>query len=116
VLKVYEVKGTVLLAGSKPLSKGKVSFVRMEPPYLVSSASVATDGRFSLTTGDSGEGAPEGQYKVRVEPDGPPPVLHGGRQDSKVLPFPSKYLDEDSSGLIVTVKAESNQLKPFVLK
>jgi hypothetical protein len=116
VVKVHEVTGQVLLAGSKPLSKGKVTFVRIDPPYLISTAAVSSDGRFSLTTGDSGEGAPEGQYKVRVEPDGPPPVLRGGRQDSKILPYPAKFLDEDSSGLIVTVKAEPNHLKPFVLK
>jgi hypothetical protein len=116
VVKVYEVKGSVLLAGSKPLSSGKVSFVRIDPPFLVSSAPIAPDGSFSLTTGDSGEGAPEGQYKVKVEPDGPPPVVRGGRVDPKVLSFPMKYTDEDSSGLIITVKAETNQLKPIVLK
>jgi hypothetical protein len=83
---------------------------------LLSSATVAPDGSFSLTTGDSGAGAPPGQYKVRVEPEGPPPVVHGDRSSAKTLPFPPKYLDEDSSGLIVIVKAGSNQLTPFVLK
>ena len=30
--------------------------------------------------------------------------------------FPVKYVDEDSSGLAVTVRAEPNQLEPFTLK
>ena len=116
VVKVFEVKGKVLLANQKPLAKGRVSFVPTQEPYLLSSARVAADGSFSLTTGDSGEGAPPGEYKVRVEPEGPPPVVHGNRADARALPFPPKYLDEDSSGLTVIVKAEPNQLRPFVLK
>jgi hypothetical protein len=116
VVNVFEVKGKVLLANQKPLSKGRVSFVPTQEPFLLSSASVAPDGSFSLTTGDSGAGAPAGTYKVRVEPDGPPPVVQGNRANPKTLPFPPKYLDEDSSGLTAIVKAEPNQLSPFVLK
>ena len=116
LVKVYEVKGSVRLKGSKPLTSGKVSFVRVDPPFIVSSAPIASDGTFSLTTGDSGEGAPEGQYKVRIEADGPPPIVRNGRVNPKILPFPMKYTDEDSSGLLISVKAESNRLEPIVLK
>ena len=116
VVKVFEVKGKVLLANSKPLTKGRVSFVPTQEPFLVSSATVESDGSFSLATGDSGEGAPPGAYKVRVEPDGPPPVVNGDRASLKSLPFPPKYLDEDSSGLKVIVKDEPNQLSPFILR
>ncbi len=116
IMTVFEVKGSVLLPNSKPLTGGKISFVRTELPLIVSSASIAPDGSFSLTTGDSGEGAPEGQYKVRIETNGPPPIARGGKVDPKILPFPIKYTDEDSSGLVVMVKAEPNQLQPFILK
>jgi hypothetical protein len=116
VVDVYEVKGRVVLRDGRPLTKGRIAFVPTQTPYLLSSAVVERDGTFSLTTGDSGPGAPVGQFKVRVEPDGPPPIVQGGRGQSKTLPFPSKYLDEDSSGLRVTVKPEPNHLAPFVLE
>jgi hypothetical protein len=116
VVRVYEVKGKVLLAGNKPLTRGRVVFVPTQEPLLVSSAEVREDGTFSLATGESGEGAPAGNYKVRVEPVGPVPNEQRPRSGSKSLPFPSKYFDEDSSGLSVTVKPEANVLSPFVLR
>ena len=63
-------------------------------------------------TGGSGDGAPIGEYKVRIE------AAAGSISNpkSKKSLFPFKYTDEDSSGLFVTVKAEPNQLEPFVLK
>jgi hypothetical protein len=110
------VKGQVVLRDGRPLGKGRVAFVQTQAPYLVSSGVLERDGSFTLTTGDSGAGAPAGEFKVRVEPDGPPPIVQAGRGDSRTLPFPPKYLDEDSSGLKVTVKPEANKLAPFVLR
>jgi hypothetical protein len=68
-------------------------------------------------TGSSGEGAPAGDFKVRIEPEDKSLIATSRSSASaKKLPFPAKYLDEDSSGLTATIKPEPNQLEPFRLK
>ena len=67
-------------------------------------------------TANSGEGAPPGDYKVRVEPEDPSLISPKRPSAARKLPFPQKYLDEDSSGLKVTIKAEPNTLQPILLK
>ena len=110
-LTVYEVTGKVLLPNGKPLTTGWVYFVPKSDLSVTPSAQISTDGTFSLDTGGSGQGAPPGEYKVRIEA----PQL-GVTPNSKRSPFPFKYTDEDSSKLVVTVKAEPNHLDPFLLK
>ncbi len=115
-LTVYEVKGKVLLADGSPLSGGHVYFVSKDGA-MSPEGKIGSDGSFALVTGPSGEGAPSGEYKVRIEPEDA--SLIGGKRSKKggkKLSFPTKYLDEDSSGLMVTVKSEPNQLEPFRLK
>jgi hypothetical protein len=111
VLKVYEVKGKILLADGQPLGNGWVYFVPKGELSLTPSGVIGSDGTFSLVTGGSGEGAPAGDYKVRIET-----LVSQSAQKSKKPLFPNKYTDEDSSGLEVTVRPEPNQLKPFQLK
>jgi hypothetical protein len=111
VLKVYEVKGKVLLADGKPLDNGSVYFVPTGELTITPNAVVGPDGTFSVVTGGSGDGAPPGEYKVRVEAAGAQP----GQKSRKPL-FPFKYTDEDSSGILVTVRPQPNQLEPFLLK
>jgi hypothetical protein len=116
VVTVYEVKGRVLLADGKPLSGGRVYFVP-DDRAITSDGKIGPDGTFSLSTGNSGEGAPPGRYRVRVEPDDP--SLLAPRQPSargKKLPFPPRFLDEDSSGLTARVEPWVNQLEPFRLR
>jgi hypothetical protein len=120
VLTVYEVKGKVLLADGKPLDAGRIYFVHANGA-TTSDGKIGADGSFSLATGNSGEGAPAGDYRVRIEPDDPSLLAAAapGRPRAakgKKLPFDTKYLDEDSSGLKVVVKAGSNVLEPFRLR
>ncbi len=110
-LTVYQVTGKVLLADGKPLTSGWIYFVPKSDLSVTPSAQIAADGSFSLDTGGSGAGAPPGEYKVRIEA----PQAHVNPKSKKSL-FPFKYTDEDSSGILVTVLAEPNQLKPFILK
>jgi hypothetical protein len=110
---VYEVKGKVLLADGSPLSEGWVYFVPKGDLSLTPSGSIGSDGTFSVVTGGSGDGAPAGDYKLRVES---PRLQQAATTSKKKPPFPAKYGDEDSSGLVVTVRAESNQLEPIRLK
>ncbi len=113
VLTVYEVKGKVLRADGQPLGGGWITFVPKGNLPLDPSGVIGPDGTFSLSTGGSGEGAPPGEYKVRVEA---PQFQQAGRKSKRKPPFPFKYRDEDSSGLVVTVRAETNQLEPIRLK
>ena len=110
-LRVYEVKGKVLLPDGKPLSSGLISFVPKGDLPITPSAEIASDGTFSLVTGGSGEGSPLGEYKVRIET----PAIRVDPKTKKP-PFPSKYTDEDSSGIVVTVLAQENHLDPIKLK
>jgi hypothetical protein len=111
VFQVYEVKGKVLLANGKPLTAGWVYLVPKGDLSVTPSGEIASDGSFAITTGGSGAGAPPGEYKIRVEAPQFGPSKKG---EQPVVPI--KYTDEDSSGLVVTVRASSNQLEPFVLK
>lgn len=117
IVKVYPVKGKVLLADGTPLKGGHVWFVPTKDSVLNSYGEISTDGSFSLNTGSSGEGAPEGEFKVRIEPAEPvAPVARGTRRTGKGLSFPEKYSDEDASKITVTIKAGSNDLEPFRLR
>jgi len=112
-LAVYEVKGKVVLADGKPLTGGLISFVPKGDLPVTPSGVIGPDGSFSLITGGSGEGAPPGDYKVRIEA----PQFQQADPKSRKRPlFPLKYTDEDSSGLFVTVRAENNRLGPILLK
>jgi hypothetical protein len=110
-LRVYEVKGKVLLADGKPLQSGWISFVPKGDLSITPSAKIAADGTFSLVTGGSGEGAPSGEYKVRIEA----PEFRPDPKTRKTI-FPSKYTDEDSSGIVVTVLPKENHLEPIRLR
>src|SRR3954471_10156516 len=66
---VYPVKGQVLLADGKPLASGRVVFLPLGELMMEASGPIKSDGTFTLTTGDSGEGAPPGEYRVRIEPE-----------------------------------------------
>jgi hypothetical protein len=111
VLTVYEVKGKVLLADGKPLADGWIYFVAKGDLTVTPSGRIGPDGTFSIVTGGSGEGAPAGDYKIRVES----PQYQATQKAKKPL-YPFKYTDEDSSGIVIKVKREANQLEPLVLK
>lgn len=106
----YEVKGKVVLPNGKPLTTGRVTFVAADGLLPQASGEIQPDGAFSLTTRVAGDGAAPGKYKVRIEPAG------GKNRRANQPGFPVKYVDEDSSGLVVTVRSESNQLEPIQLK
>jgi hypothetical protein len=114
--KVYPVKGQVLLASGKPLTSGKVTLLPKSGLGLSSSGEIGSDGSFTLKASDGREGAPAGEYKVRIEPAGSIASKKTGRVDPRLIPFPTKYMDEDGdTGLTATVKTESTQLQPFKL-
>ncbi len=108
---VHEVKGKVLLRDGKPLRSGWVYFVPKGDLPITPSGVIRADGTFSVVTGGSGEGAPAGDYKIRVET-----LDYQAALKTRRPPFPFKYTDEDSSGLLATVHPGANQLDPIRLK
>jgi hypothetical protein len=106
----YEVKGRILLANGKPLTAGRVTFVAADGLHPEASGDLGPNGEFALSTRGSGDGARPGPYKVRIEP-----ASSNARRPARPV-YPLKYIDEDSSGLSVTVRAETNNLDPITLK
>lgn len=90
----YPVKGKVTLPDGKPLAGVGVVFTG---PYMAI-APTESDGTFTVK-GEK-DGLPAGEYKVHLEGT--------GSKSAKrvVMPFPSKYLDEDASGLTAKVTPE----------
>jgi hypothetical protein len=103
---LYPVSGKVVMDDGQPVTNARVVFVR---GTINASGELGADGTFKLTTGGRGEGAPAGEYKVKVEPASS--AIGKGHKP----PFPVRYEDEDSSELTATVKPETNDLPPFTL-
>jgi hypothetical protein len=115
-LALYPVKGSVSLASGKPLTGGKVIFMPKKLGGVTSIGKIGADGTYTLSTSDGREGAAEGEYRVRVEPD---EAIFSKRTKTgslKNLPFPASYMDEDGdTGLTASVKPSENQLEPLKL-
>jgi hypothetical protein len=109
-LTTYEVKGRVELPNGKPLAAGRVTFVAADGLLPQASGDIQPDGAFSLSTRVPGDGAAPGKYKVRIEP------AESKNRRATRPGFPVKYVDEDSSGLVITVRSESNHLNPIILR
>jgi hypothetical protein len=109
---VHPVKGQVLLPDGKPLTSGSVVLVSNQDVEFP--GKLESDGRFSIQT-PAGEGAPAGEYKVRIDPE--PRTGSAGRSHKSTanLPFPAKYTDDSTSDLKVTVKPGENNLEAFKL-
>jgi hypothetical protein len=101
----YPVTGKVLMEDGKPLVGARVV---LTDGVIAPSGEVGSDGTFKISTGDR-EGAPAGEYKVKIEPPGGPTM----KNRKPVIPL--RYADEDTSGLTATVKPGTNDLPPFTL-
>lgn len=106
--KLYPVKGKVVLADGKPLTTGRVVFAATTSS-ITSTATLESDGGFSFK-GNSGDGLPEGEYKIRIEAGSSGAVVKGSSSRSKSdIPFASIYTDEDSSNLTATVTPDESK-------
>jgi hypothetical protein len=97
--KFYPVKGKVLLPDGKPLTSGSVVFVGSKS-MVTSTTAIGSDGSFAFKSA-SGDGLPEGEYKIRIEGSG-----SGGSKSKTNLPFANQFLDEDASKLTATVTSD----------
>jgi len=103
----YPVKGKVLLADGKPLTSGHIVFLSNAPPASAS-ADIGSDGSFEFK-GTSGAGLPEANYKVHLTLGPTSGGVSVGRGAAAKLPFASKYLEEDTSGLTATVTTDESK-------
>ncbi len=94
----YPVKGKVILPDGKPFAAGKVVFAGK----VTNTATTESDGSFEFK--GTKDGLPDGEYKVRLETG--EAGASAGKKKKGTLPFASKYLDEDTSGLTATVKPD----------
>lgn len=109
---LHPVKGKVELADGKPLTEGEVTFVPVKTTSRAATGKLNADGTFTLKSGDQGEGAAEGQYKVKIESPLTAPGAKAGTQKKVV---PPEYEDEDASQVVITIKSGPNDLPPIKL-
>jgi len=97
-LKIYPVAGAVKLPDGSPLAGGRVEFQLIDNPHMVTSRGyIASDGSFSLSTFEIGDGAPAGKHQVVVAPP-VPKGDHDSNPRTRSIIDP-KYLDYQTSGL-----------------
>jgi len=112
---VYPVTGKIQYQG-KPING---AFVTLEPKAAVEGvpgprATVQPDGTFAVSTFNGGDGAPEGEYTLTVQ--WYKPVVRDHELVGGPNALPAKYASPKTSGLLVSVAAGENQLKPIVLR
>ena len=117
---VFPTKGSVKLEGTSP----KGALIVLHPkrgkqasdgnairPY----ATIHSDVTFELTSYDSNDGAPAGEYSVTVELRKVIKYPNGGAGPGPNL-VPKKYTKPDTSPLLVQIQPGLNDLPPLVLK
>lgn len=111
---VFPVHGRVLFDG-KPTPHALVLFHPLgteDKDAVRPRGQVGPDGTFTLTTYESGDGAPAGDYRVTVEL-----WLSAGKGDEgPTSRLPARYGNPKTSGLTATVDAGPTELQPFQLK
>ena len=112
----YPVRGSVFV-NDQPAKGAIVSLVPIgaaRGDYLPQGI-VHEDGTFTLTSFNPGDGAPEGEYAVRIEwrEAGRPQSAKKGLTARKDK-FGGRYSSE-KSGFRVTVRAGDNELPPYQL-
>ncbi len=74
------------------------------------------DGKFTLSTGAPGNGAPPGTYVVTFEKPEIGSAAATGSVETEVDAFGGKYSDPAKSEYTVTIEKGENSLQPFDLK
>ncbi len=105
------VTGKVVLANGKPLSRGQVTLIPLQEPFMPLYGTLKPDGSFTLGAGGVGTNVSHGEFQVSVEP-----LDYRAGTKPKGLPFPAKYLNETTSGLKATITPETKELQTIELK
>ena len=109
----HRAQGQVLWEG-KPLANAFVVLHPESPDLVPARASTDASGNFTLTTFDTGDGAPAGDYKVTVAFY--QPINQGGSLVPGPNIIPPKYSDAAATQLRVSIREGENQLPPVTLR
>jgi len=111
----YPVTGKVVLPGGKSVEHATVVLHPVDdadPEAVKPRGKVGKDGTFALTTYESADGAPAGEYRVTVELW----LASGKGDDGPTSRLPAKYARPETSGLTATIDSAPTSLKPIELK
>lgn len=112
----YPVHGQVTAPDGKPAAGALVVFHPISPPAgptLAHTATADEAGRFAVTTFDSGDGAPAGEYVLTVIWNTPKKTLMDQEKDR----LNGRYANKDASKLKFTIEKKSdNEMPPIALK
>src|SRR5262249_14412620 len=98
--RLYPVRGTVTLEDGTPITKGMIICERFEGgPAVSAQGAIQSDGTYRLGTTKPGDGLPPGKYRVLINAMD----LSDLPDDKKDIPFDSKYLNFQTSGLELEV-------------
>jgi hypothetical protein len=114
---VYPVRGRVLVDG-KPAARALVSFHPVGDggrDAVHPTGYVDADGRFTLTTYVTGDGAPTGEYRVSVVWLLPTPRGSDGDDGPAWNYLPERYARADATPLKAVVARGGAELPPFEL-
>src|SRR5262245_33937637 len=78
---------------------------------FIPSGQTGPDGKFTLSTGAPGNGAPPGSYLVTFEK----PELSSAAVETEIDAFGGKYSDPSKSKWTITIEKGENSLPPFEL-
>lgn len=119
--KTAKVRGTVSYKG-KPLSGGQISFIPEAGSEAAqsgqpASSQIGTDGSFTLTTFNTGDGALIGAHKVIVSKRGSDTSRNQPKPDGTIdytvpkAEIPEKYEKVEKTPLKFTVEDKTNEFK-----
>ena len=114
----YPATGQVM-AGTQPVAGAFVRFTPVDavgsPDALTSQAQTESDGTFSLSTYEKGDGAPAGSYAVTLTW---PANAAGARKSADPGPdrLNGRYADAKSAEWIIEITEGENVLEPIVIE
>jgi hypothetical protein len=111
------VSGVVKFKG-KPLQGIRVTLHAQgetSKPEFIPSGQTGPDGRFTLSTGAPGNGAPPGSYLVTFEKPEIGSSASTGSIETEIDAFGGKFSDPSQSKWTVTIERGENSLPPFEL-
>lgn len=112
------VSGVVKYKG-KPLQGIRVTLhpqTVSAKPAFIPTGQTGPDGRFKLSTGAPGNGAPPGTYVVTFEKPEIGSPASTGSIETEIDAFGGKYSDPAKSQWTITIEKGENSLQPFELK
>jgi len=113
----YKVRGTVVyIDDKKPIPGGSIGieFESIKPPYPRSSGTVEADGIFELSTSERGDGAPEGEHRIRFT--GATSIDQPDPQAALAAVMSTQYYEFSTSGLKFDIQANHDNVVNLEVK